>query len=87
MQEGKNGTMSFTKIPENLLRSTLKEQYDLIPTTLELLPMGLDYNAAVYHMISEQVNYLLKVTSRPLYEPSFQVPDYLNEQGITSVVA
>ena len=38
--------------------------------------------------MSEQgVAYLLKVTSRPLYEPGFLVPRYLKDQGITSVVA
>ena len=39
-------------------------------------------------MVSEEgVPYLLKVTSRPLYEPGFLVPRYLRDQGITSVVA
>lgn len=39
-------------------------------------------------MRSEQgIDYLLKVTSRPLYEPAFIVPHYLWEQGITSVIA
>jgi spectinomycin phosphotransferase len=39
-------------------------------------------------VVSEQgTAYLLKVTSRPLYEPGCLVPRYLREQGITSVVA
>ena len=38
--------------------------------------------------MSEQgTAYLLKVTSRPLYEPRCLVPRYLNDQGIPSVVA
>jgi spectinomycin phosphotransferase len=38
--------------------------------------------------MSEQgTAYLLKVTSRPLYEAGCLVPRYLNDQGITSVVA
>jgi len=75
-------------IPEERLRACLQDQYDLIPVTLEFLPLGLDYNAGVYRVVSEQgAAYLLKVTSRPLYEPGCLVPRYLNDQGITSVVA
>src|SRR5437588_2735032 len=75
-------------ITEEQLRACLQDQYDLYPVTLEFLPRGLDYNAGVYRVVSEQgAAYLLKVTSRPLYEPPCLVPRYLNEQGITSVVA
>src|SRR5437588_9795941 len=75
-------------IAEEQLRACLQNQYDLIPVTLEFLPLGLDYNAGVYRVVSEQrTAYLLKVTSRPLYEPRCLVPRYLNNQGITSVVA
>jgi len=75
-------------IAEEQLRACFQNQYDLIPVTLAFLPRGLDYNAGVYRMVSEQgTAYLLKVTSRPLYEPRCLVPRYLNDQGITSVVA
>ena len=75
-------------IPEELLRATLQDRYDLVPVTLEFLPVGLDYHAGVYRVVSEQGSaYLLKATSRPLYEPRYLVPRYLNDQGITSVVA
>jgi spectinomycin phosphotransferase len=75
-------------IPEEQLRVCLQEHYDLYPVTLEFLPLGLDYNAGVYRVVSEQgPAYLIKVTSRSLYEPRCLVPRYLNDQGITSVVA
>src|SRR5260370_36224768 len=75
-------------IPEERLRACLQAQYDLIPVTLEFLPLGLDYHAGVYRVVSEQgTASLLKVTSRPLYEPQCLVPHYLNDQGITSVVS
>src|SRR6266571_4527930 len=62
-------------IPEERLRACLQDQYDLIPVTFEFLPLGLDYNAGVYRVVSEQgTAYLLKVTSRPLYEPRCLVP-------------
>jgi spectinomycin phosphotransferase len=75
-------------IPHELLRTTLQDQYNLVPITLEFLPVGLDYHAGVYRVVCEQGSaYLLKATSRPLYEARYQVPRYLNDQGITSVVA
>jgi spectinomycin phosphotransferase len=76
------------KMPEERLRACFQDQYDLIPVTLEFLPLGLDYNAGVYRVVSEQgTASLLKVTSRPLYEPQCLVPRFLNDQGITSLVA
>lgn len=75
-------------IPVDLLPGCLRERYDLAATTLEALPRGYDYRAGVYRVVSEQgMVYLLKVTSRPLYEPSGLVPRYLRDQGITAVVA
>ena len=76
------------QIPDELLRTTLQDQYNINPITLEFLPLGLDYHAGGYRVVSDQDNaYFLKATSRPLYAPWYQVPRYLNDQGITSVVA
>ncbi len=76
------------RITEEDLRACLQDQYDLGLVTLEFLPLGHDYDAGVYRVESEQgMAYLLKVTSRPLYEPRCLVPRYLNDQGIASVVA
>jgi spectinomycin phosphotransferase len=75
-------------IPPRELRACLRERYDLIAATLEFLPRGYDYRAGVYRVVSEQgIAYLLKVTSRPLYEPGCLVPRYLRDQGIAAVVA
>ena len=75
-------------ISEGGLQACLQDQYNLSIVRLEFLPRGLDFKAGVYRAVSEQgVPYLLKVTSRPLYEPGYLVPRYLRDQGITSVVA
>lgn len=75
-------------IEEEHLRACLQDQYGLIPATLEFLPWGKDYCAGVYRVVSEQgLAYVLKVTSRPLYEPACLVPTLLRDQGIISVVA
>ena len=76
------------RILEEHLRACLQNQYELNLVTLEFLPLGHDYNAGVYRAVSEQAAvYLLKVTSRPLYEPRCSIPRYLKDQGIPSVVA
>src|SRR5256885_996029 len=69
-------------IGEERLRACLQDQYDLIPVVLEFLSLGHDYNAGVYHVVSVQNRaYLLKATSRLLYEPSCLVPAYLRDYG------
>ncbi len=76
------------RIAEEQLRTYLQHQYDLGLVTLEFLPRGRDYDAGVYRAVSQQgTAYLLKVTSRPLYEARCLVPRYLHDQGIASVVA
>src|SRR5216683_645312 len=75
-------------IAEEQLRACFQDHYDLIPVTLEFLPLGLDYHAGVYQVVSELgTPYLLKVKSGSLYKPSCLVPGLLRDQGITSVVA
>jgi len=75
-------------IGEERLGACLQDQYDLNPVVFEFLPLGHDYDAGVYHVVSMQDRaYLLKVTSRLFYEPSCLVPAYLRDQGITSIVA
>jgi spectinomycin phosphotransferase len=76
------------RIREEHLCTCVQDQYDLHPVTLDFLPLGKDYNAGVYRVVSAQgTAYLLKVKAGPLYEPSCLVPRYLSQQGITAVVA
>lgn len=75
-------------LSDESLRYCLAEQYALNAATFELLSQGLDVNARVYRVVSEQGDaYLLKAKQGPLYEPAYRVPRYLRDQGITSVVA
>src|SRR5258706_16185393 len=87
--DGTSGAMREPpRITEEDLRACLQDQYDLSPVTLTFLPLRHDYDARMYRVESEQETaYALKVTSRPLYEPRCLIPRYLNDQGITSVVA
>src|SRR5690349_10151740 len=75
-------------IAEEQLRACLQDQYGLTVVTLDFLPLGLDYDAAVYRVVSEDgSNYLLKIKAGPLYEPGCLMARYLRDQGITAVVA
>lgn len=75
-------------IGKERLRACLQDQYNLISVLLEFLPLGLDYDAGVYRVVSPQGRaYLLKATSRLFYNPSCFVPAYLRDQGIASIVA
>ncbi len=76
------------RIPEDYLQTCFRDQYALTPVRFEFLPRGKDYSAGLFKVLTEDgTNYLLKVTTRPLYEPAYLVPHYLHEQGITSVIA
>ena len=77
-----------SSISESDLRVCLREEYDLMAVTLEVLPLGLDTMAAVYRVVCEDgACYFLKVKSGVFYEPSCLVPGYLREQGVEAVVA
>jgi spectinomycin phosphotransferase len=66
----------------------LQEQYDLVPATIDFLPLGQDTNAGVYRVMSEQgTPYFLKIKSGSFYASSCLVPRYLLDRGIASVVA
>lgn len=75
-------------ISEGLLRTCLNYYYALSCATLEFLPNGQNIHAGVYRVVSDQGNpYLLKAQSMALYEPSCQIPNYLQEHGNPFVVA
>src|SRR5579859_3263351 len=75
-------------ISEKSLRGCLQEQYGLNAATLEYLPLGLDYNAGVYRVVSKEgMSYLLKAKSGLFYEAGCLIPYYLSKQGSTAVVA
>ena len=75
-------------IPDEHLRACLQSDYALTPVVCEFLPLGLDYRAGVYRVVTAQgTPYLVKVKSGSFYEPGCLAPRYLHDQGITSVVA
>jgi len=76
------------RIAEERLRTCLREQYGLQPVIVAYLPLGKDYQAGVFQVVDAQgTAYLLKATTRPLYEPSCVIPHHLNNCGVEAVVA
>lgn len=70
------------------LRFSIQAEYNLSLISVEFLPLGLDFRSGVFRAVSEQESvYLIKVTTRPLYEPGLQVPRHLYEQGIQGIAA
>jgi len=75
------------KVNEARLRECLQREYGIIPSALEFIPLGLDYNAATYRMVSGGNTYFIKIKADPLNEPSYQVPRYLADRDVQDVIA
>lgn len=70
------------------LQDCLQREYGLSVASIEFLPLGLDVNAGVYRVESDEgAAYLLKVRTGARYEPAYRVPEYLRDWGIDAVVA
>jgi spectinomycin phosphotransferase len=76
------------RIEREMLEACMREEYGLVPATMDYLPIGRDMNAGVYRVVSEAgAPYLLKAKSGEFYAASCTVARYLHDQGIDSVVA
>lgn len=75
-------------VPEELLRACLREQYDLSTGTIERTHMSWDSMIVAYHTVSAYgTPLLLRAKLGSFYEPSCLAPRYLQDQGISAVVA
>lgn len=74
-------------IPDELIISRLKEEYDVTVGTLTFLPIGADEGSAVYRVIAGDGNiYFLKLR-KGFDEISVTVPLFLKSQGIKEIIA
>jgi spectinomycin phosphotransferase len=66
----------------------LHDTYGLTVTSIEFLPLGYDFYAAVYRVTaSNGQTYFLKAKRGSVNELSVHIPQFLKEQGIEQVVA
>lgn len=65
----------------------LQSAYGLDITTLSFLPLGADFNTAVYRLTANnKAEYFLKLRSNEFLEASVSVPKYLANVGIKQVI-
>jgi spectinomycin phosphotransferase len=65
----------------------LRDAYGLNVETITFLPLGADFNTAVYRITtSNQRDYFLKLRSGKFLEASVSVPKYLADMGIKQVI-
>ena len=65
----------------------LRDAYGLTVKSISFLPLGADFNTAVYRITtSNQTDYFLKLRSGKFLEASVSVPKYLADLGIKQVI-
>jgi spectinomycin phosphotransferase len=65
----------------------LRDAYGIDVATITFLPLGADFNTAVYRVTtSTQTDYFLKLRSGEFLEASVSVPKYLADMGIKQVI-
>lgn len=75
-------------IPDTLILSRLQEEYRLHAKELVFLPLGVDVNAAVYRLVTDQHQvYFLKLRKGYFDEMSVKIPQWLQSQGISHIMA
>ena len=66
----------------------LRDAYGLTIEKVAFLPLGADFNTAVYRVTtSNQMDYFLKLRSGKFLEASVSVPKYLADLGIKQVIS
>ena len=65
----------------------LWDTYGLDVETISFLPLGADFNTAVYRVVTNNRTYFLKLRSGDFLEASVSVPRYLADLGIKQVIA
>ena len=71
---------------EKIIRC-LQDEYGLTVGKVAFLPLGADFNTAVYRITtSNQTDYFLKLRSGEFLEASVSVPQYLADLGIKQVI-
>jgi spectinomycin phosphotransferase len=74
-------------LQDKRLIACLRHSYGLEVTRLEFLPLGADYNSAVYRVESgESISSFLKLRKENFEQTSLIVPKFLHEQGIRQVI-
>ena len=75
-------------INDQKIITCLKNVYHLDVKHISFLPLGADFNTAVYQIkTSENKNYFLKLRFGPFLDATITVPKYLSDLGIKHIIA
>ena len=70
------------------ITACLREEYGIAIATVDYLPLGHDFNAAVYAARAQDgTPYFFKVRFGPVFEPGLEVPRALRDRGVSNVLA
>jgi spectinomycin phosphotransferase len=73
-------------IPDSLILSRLRHEYDLRANSLAFLPLGADVNTASYQVKAGGAEYFLKLRKGDFDEISVILPRFLHEQGMAEII-
>lgn len=74
-------------IQDSAIIKCLADAYGLDATAIDFLPLGADFNTAVYRVTTtHQIDYFLKLKSGEFTEASVAVPKYLADRGIKQII-
>jgi spectinomycin phosphotransferase len=74
-------------LKDEVIIACLRDAYGLDIATVSFLPLGADFNTAVYRVTTNnQTDYFLKLRSGEFLEASVTVPKYLVDLGIKQVI-
>ena len=77
-------------LPDQTLAAALREQYALDPVEITFLPLGADWNTAVYrvvaHRATDRRTYFLKLRTGPFDDTGVAVSRFLHDNGVTQVI-
>ena len=75
-------------IPNTMIASVLERQYGLAASQFTFLPLGYDVNTAVYRLETQDSrSYFLKLRKGTFSPISVELPKYLSEIGLRTIIA
>lgn len=75
-------------VPDETLRTCLRDRYGLRAAGITFLPLGNDVNTAVYCVVGDDATpYFLKLRSGAFDEAAVVIPRFLHDRGIAQVLA
>lgn len=79
--------LDLPDLPLDQIVATVRHHYDLHPTAVDFLPLGLDLRSWAFRAATADAHYFLKLRQGVVREATLRVPRYLVDQGVSHIVA